>query len=182
MIGSDTPAITAAALRSLAAERDALRAEVERLGAACGNYFRQISLMQLRHSRHLPSLETRIARQRRVLAKLYAKRHDRKAERDHLEKTAMQAAQCHGRETLRADGLQAENARLLKILAHIGEDDLESLSDAIAMALCRADGNDPYAVVSIKEEGKEPTFHLPYWQHYRSKADQIARAALGETQ
>jgi cell division protein FtsB len=33
MIGSDTPAITAAALRSLAAERDALQAENEKLRA-----------------------------------------------------------------------------------------------------------------------------------------------------
>ena len=108
--------ITAAALRSLAAERDALQAEVKRLGAACNNYQGQVSLMQMRHARHLPALETRIARQRRALAKLYRKRHDRKAERDHLEKTAMQAAQCHGRETLRADGLQAENARLRKAI------------------------------------------------------------------
>jgi hypothetical protein len=75
---------------------------------------------------------------------------------------------------------EKENARLLKVIAHIGEDHLESLSDAIAMALCRADGNDPYEVVSIKEEGKEPTFHLPYWQHYSSEAAKIARAALGE--
>jgi hypothetical protein len=78
------------------------------------------------------------------------------------------------------DALKDENARLLKVIAHIGEDHLESLSDAIAMALCRADGNDPYAVVSIKEEGKEPTFHLPYWQHYSSEAAKIARAAPGE--
>jgi uncharacterized protein (DUF3084 family) len=109
----------AAAISTLAAERDALRqerdalqADVKRLGAACNNYQRQVSLMQMRHARHLPALETRIARQRRALAKLYRKRHDRKAERDYLEKTAMQAAQCHGRETLRADKLQAENARL----------------------------------------------------------------------
>jgi len=34
------------------------------------------------------------------------------AERDDLEKTAMQAAQCHEREMLRADALQAQNARL----------------------------------------------------------------------
>jgi hypothetical protein len=102
----------AGALRSLAAERDALQAEAKRLGDACNNYQGQVSLMQMRHARHLPALETRIARQRRALAKLYRKRHDRKAERDHLEKTAMQAAQCHGRETLRADGLQVENARL----------------------------------------------------------------------
>lgn len=80
----------------------------------------------------------------------------------------------------RIEILEAENARLLKVIAHIGEDHLESLSDAIAMALCRADGNDPYEVVSIKEEGKEPTFHLPYWQHYSSEAAKIARAALGE--
>jgi hypothetical protein len=115
----DLYAETATALRSLAAERDALRAEVERLGTACDNYFRQVSLMQMKHARHLPTLETRIARQRRALAKLYQKRHDRKAERDYLEKTALQAAQCHGRETKRADKLQVENARLRDALKNL---------------------------------------------------------------
>jgi hypothetical protein len=43
------------------------------------------------------------------------------AERDYLEKTAMQAAQCHGRETLRADALQAENARLREALDFYGD-------------------------------------------------------------
>jgi hypothetical protein len=95
----------ATALRSLAAERDALRAE---RNAEVGH--------RLKAEGALFNMERRIARQRRVLAKLYGKRHDRKAERDYLEKTAMQAAQCHGRETLRADGLQAENARLREAL------------------------------------------------------------------
>ncbi len=76
----------AGALRSLAAERDLLRAEVKRLGAACNNYQGQVSLMQMRHARHLPALETRIARQRRALAKLYKRRHDRKAKNARLRK------------------------------------------------------------------------------------------------
>jgi hypothetical protein len=92
-------------LRALAAERDALRAE---RNAEVGH--------RLKAEGALFNMERRIARHRRVLAKLYAKRHDRKAERDYLEKTALQAAQCHGRETLRADALQAENARLLDVL------------------------------------------------------------------
>jgi hypothetical protein len=128
---------SAAGLRSLAAERDALRAEVERLCTACDNYFRQVSLMQMKHARHLPTLEKRIARHRRVLAKLYAKRHDRKAERDYLEKTALQAAQCHGREMLRADALQAKNARLreaLERLARLGAEPYYGNSDGNMIA------------------------------------------------
>ncbi len=124
----------AGALRSLAAERDALQSDVKRLGAACNNYQRQVSLIQMRHARHLPALETRIARQRRALANLYRKRHDRKAERDHLEKTAMQAAQCHGRETLRADKLQAENARLREALKKIGSCQSYHPEDVVAIA------------------------------------------------
>lgn len=77
-----------------AAERDALKAEVERLGTACDNYFRQVSLMQMRHARHLPLLETRIARQRRALAKLYRKRHDRKAENARLRGAIEMAIDC----------------------------------------------------------------------------------------
>jgi hypothetical protein len=119
--------------KDLEGERDALRAEVERLGAACDNYFRQVSLMQMKHARHLPTLEKRIARQRRALVKLYAKRHDRKAERDYLEKTALQAAQCHGRETLRADALQAEKVNL--------QDDLASVERERAHQHGRADRN-----------------------------------------
>jgi chromosome segregation ATPase len=98
-----SPAI---ALRSLAAERDALRAEnarlrveVERLGTACDNYYRQVSLMQMRHARHLPELERRIARQRRALAKLYGKRHDK-----------------NGRLSNFLAGLTAENASLREAL------------------------------------------------------------------
>ncbi|MFN7341297.1 MAG: hypothetical protein ACK5VI_09495 [Opitutia bacterium] len=64
-------------ITDLAAERDALRAEVERRGTVCDNYFRQVSLMQMRHARHLLLLETRIARQRRALAKLYQRRNDK---------------------------------------------------------------------------------------------------------
>lgn len=84
----------AAAISALAAERDALKAEVERLGTACDNYFRQVSLMQMRHARHLPLLETRIARQRRALAKLYRKRHDRKAENARLRGAIEMAIDC----------------------------------------------------------------------------------------
>jgi hypothetical protein len=158
--------IPAAALRSLAAERDALRAEVERLGTACDNYFRQVSLMQMKHARHLPSLETRIARQRRALAKLYQRRHDRKAERDHLEKTAMQAAQCHGRETLRADGLQAENARLREaIKAAFAEGFSAGWEEGLEDGLVRPEG--VYPRCNSKTEQS-------YWQ------DSHARAALGE--
>jgi hypothetical protein len=80
------------------------------------------------------------------------------------------------------DALLAENARLLKVIAHIGEDHFESLSDAIAMALCRADGNDPYDIVSIKKDGIEASPYIHHWQHYKSEAVKIARAALGETQ
>ncbi len=98
----------AGALRSLAAERDALQAERNAERSARFKAEAEFSHMQ-----------RRIARQRRALAKLYRKRHDRKAERDHLEKTAMQAAQCHGRETLRADRLEAENARLREALREI---------------------------------------------------------------
>ena len=78
----------ATALRSLAAERDALRQERDAL----------------------------------------------QAERDHLEKTAMQAAQCHGRETLRADRLQAENARLQEALKKIGSCQSYHPEDVVAIA------------------------------------------------
>ena len=98
---SGARSIVATALRSLAAERDALRANYQTESRAF-----------LRTRFEFEKMQRRIARQRRALAKLYQRRHDRKAERDYLEKTAMQAAQCHGRETLRADALQAENARL----------------------------------------------------------------------
>jgi hypothetical protein len=46
---------------------------------------------------------------------------DLAAERDYLEKIAIQAAQCHARETARADKLQAENARLREALKHYAE-------------------------------------------------------------
>jgi hypothetical protein len=93
-------------LLRLAAERDTLRAERNAERNA-----------RFKSEAEFSHMQRRIARQRRALAKLYKKRRDRKAERDYLEKTALQAAQCHGRETLRADGLQAENARLRGLLS-----------------------------------------------------------------
>jgi hypothetical protein len=105
--GTGLPTV-AASLRALAAERDAIKAEHDVLRAE-RNAERNARFKAEEEFSHM---QRRIARQRRALAKLYKRRHDRKAERDYLEKTALQAAQCHGRETLRADGLQAENARL----------------------------------------------------------------------
>jgi hypothetical protein len=78
---------TAEVFRSLAAERDALRAE---RNAEVGH--------RLKAEGALFNMERRIARQRRALAKLYAKRHDRKVEREQL---------------------QAENARLREALHEI---------------------------------------------------------------
>ena len=52
-------------------------AEITRLRAACDAYFKTISLSQIRHGRILVGLERRNARQRRVLAKLYQRRHDK---------------------------------------------------------------------------------------------------------
>ena len=72
-------------VKRLQADGDVLRhietqaAEIARLGAACDAYFRQVSLTQIKHARHLPALERRIARQRRALAKLYERRHDKNA-------------------------------------------------------------------------------------------------------
>jgi hypothetical protein len=86
---------------NVTAERDALKAERNAERSARFKVEAEFSHMQ-----------RRIARQRRALAKLYRKRHDRKAERDHLEKTAMQAAQRHEAAMARADGLLAEYARL----------------------------------------------------------------------
>ncbi len=76
----------AGALRSLAAKRDALKAENARLLKICDDYSTKIYLAQARQARHLAALEPRIARQRRALAKLYRKRHDRKAENARLRK------------------------------------------------------------------------------------------------
>jgi hypothetical protein len=70
---SGARSIVATALRSLAAERDTLRAERDAERNARFNSEAEFSHMQ-----------RRIARQRRALVKLYAKRHDRKAERDAL--------------------------------------------------------------------------------------------------
>jgi hypothetical protein len=76
--------IPADALRSLAAERDALRAEVERLqdDVACLRLGRNDA--RLLAVGALNVAERRIARQRRALAKLYRKRYDRKAENARL--------------------------------------------------------------------------------------------------
>ncbi|MCA3380200.1 MAG: hypothetical protein ING08_08145 [Roseomonas sp.] len=58
----------------------ALRAEeIARLRAACDAYLKTISLSQMRHGRILVGLERRNARQRRALAKLYQRRHDKNA-------------------------------------------------------------------------------------------------------
>jgi hypothetical protein len=56
-----------------------LETECTRLRAACGAYLRTISLSQMRHGRILVGLERRTARQRRALAKLYRRRHDKNA-------------------------------------------------------------------------------------------------------
>ena len=71
----------AAALRSLAAERDALRAE---RNAEVGH--------RLKAEGALFNMERRIARHRRVLAKLYRKRHDRNAENAQLREATDAAA------------------------------------------------------------------------------------------
>jgi hypothetical protein len=54
-----------------------LETECTRLRAACDAYFRTISLSQMRHGRILVGLERRNARQRRALAKMYQRRHDK---------------------------------------------------------------------------------------------------------
>jgi hypothetical protein len=56
-----------------------IAAEITRLCAACDAYFKTISLSEMRHGRILVGLERRIARQRRALAKLYQRRHDKNA-------------------------------------------------------------------------------------------------------
>jgi hypothetical protein len=113
---------------NVTAERDALQAERNLIDAFKDHSFqaeRSARIAErsarIRAEAEFSHMQRRIARQRRSLAKLYQRRHDRKAERDHLEKTAMQAAQCHGRETLRADKLQAENARLREALDFYGD-------------------------------------------------------------
>jgi septal ring factor EnvC (AmiA/AmiB activator) len=70
----------AAALRSLAAERDALKVERD---SWITKYNTQVDY-RIRAEAEFSHMQRRIARQRRALAKLYAKRHDRKAERDAL--------------------------------------------------------------------------------------------------
>lgn len=82
----------AGALRSLAAERDALKAENARLLKICDDYSTKIYLAQAKQARHLAALEPRIARQRRALAKLYQRRHDRKAENARLREAALDPA------------------------------------------------------------------------------------------
>jgi cell division protein FtsB len=74
----------AVTLRSLAAERDALRAENARLqdDVACLRLGRNDA--RLLAADALNVAERRIARQRRALAKLYRKRYDRKAENARL--------------------------------------------------------------------------------------------------
>lgn len=68
----DRPSKAAALMESAAAE-------ITRLRAACDDYFKTISLSQMRHGRILVGLERRNARQRRALAKLYQRRHDKNA-------------------------------------------------------------------------------------------------------
>jgi hypothetical protein len=104
-----------AALRSIAAERDALRAERNAERNARFKAEAEFSHMQ-----------RRIARQRRALAKLYKRRHDRKAERDALraENASLQYDFAHteearDRQHTRADRLQAENARLREALRSV---------------------------------------------------------------
>jgi hypothetical protein len=62
-----------------------LEAECTRLRAACDAYFRTISLSQMRHGRILVGIERRNARQRRALAKMYQRRHDKNARIAELE-------------------------------------------------------------------------------------------------
>jgi len=83
-----------AAREALIAEQ---AAEIARLRAACDAYFKTISLSQMRHGRILVRLERRNARQRRALAKLYQRRHDKNsalatARREGMEKAAKIAA------------------------------------------------------------------------------------------
>jgi cell division protein FtsB len=90
-------------ITDLAAERDALRAE---RNAEVGH--------RLKAEGALFNMERRIARQRRALAKLYKRRHDRKAEVERPEsgvsyETFVSAMRIV---TTERDALRAENARL----------------------------------------------------------------------
>jgi hypothetical protein len=68
-------------------------AEITRLRALCDRQSTALSLSGMRHGRILVGLERRNARQRRALAKLYQRRHDKNAalataRRDGMEKAA----------------------------------------------------------------------------------------------
>jgi hypothetical protein len=93
MLGADFLTNLATALRSLAAERDALRGDRNAERNARFKAEAEFSHMQ-----------RRIARQRRALAKLYGKRHDK-----------------NGRLSSFLAGLTAENARLREALEGIEE-------------------------------------------------------------
>ena len=58
--------------------------EITRLRALCARQSETISLSKMRHGRILVGLERRNARQRRTLAKLYQRRHQRNALINHL--------------------------------------------------------------------------------------------------
>jgi hypothetical protein len=70
----------AAAIRSLAAERDALKVERD---SWITKYNTQVDY-RIRAEAEFSHMQRRIARQRRALAKLYQRRHDRKAENARL--------------------------------------------------------------------------------------------------
>jgi hypothetical protein len=96
--------LRAAGLRALAAERDALRAERNAERNARFKAEAEFSHMQ-----------RRIARQRRALAKLYRKRHDR-----------------NGRLSSFVTGLTAENARLRKLVAYLAGTNKDHVQVALA--------------------------------------------------
>jgi len=89
----------AAGLRSLAAERDALKVERD---SWITRYNIQVDY-RIRAEAEFSHMQRRIARQRRALAKLYGKRHDK-----------------NGRLSNFLAGLTAENARLREALESAG--------------------------------------------------------------
>jgi hypothetical protein len=120
---------------NVTAERDALQAERNLIDAFKDHSFRaeRSALIAERSARiraeaEFSHMQRRIARQRRALAKLYKRRHDRKAERD-----ALRAENARIKELLkevgslaasragRVDVLEAENARLREALDFYGD-------------------------------------------------------------
>ena len=80
--------------------------EITRLRALCDSQSKDLSLSAMRHGRRLVGLERRNARQRRALAKLYQRRHDKNAALATARREGMEeAAKWHDEQAARAQKL-----------------------------------------------------------------------------